>query len=192
MLRRVLEGVTHEIIVVDDSSTDGTIHVAKRIADKAVRKKREGQTKGLLFGMKIANYPLIITIDADLENDPQYIPRLLQLAEQYDLIVASRTELPRVSERVSSIILGRFLNVTDVFSNFRLYRKDVIASIELKGGETFGAEFLISAKKRGFKIGEIFYDPPPRRKNPRIGGNIRANLRIFWALLKSIILYLFF
>jgi dolichol-phosphate mannosyltransferase len=60
----------------------------------------------------------------------------------------------------------------------------------LKGGETFGAEFLVIAKKRGLTIDEIKYDPPPRRKNPRIGGTIKANLRIIWALLKSLIIYL--
>ena len=60
----------------------------------------------------------------------------------------------------------------------------------MKGGETFGAEFLVIAKKKGLAIGEIKYHPPPRRKNPRIGGTVKANLRIMWALLKSFILYL--
>jgi len=60
----------------------------------------------------------------------------------------------------------------------------------LRGGETFGAEFLVIAKKKGLAIGEIKYEQPHRRKNPRIGGTIRANLRILWALIKSLILYL--
>lgn len=63
--------------------------------------------------------------------------------------------------------------------------------MKLRDGETFGAEFLVIAKKKGLKIGAITYEPPRRRKNPRIGRTIRANLRITWALIKSIILYLF-
>jgi len=47
------------------------------------------------------------------------------------------------------------------------------------------------AKKKGLTIGEIKIDPPPRRKNPRIGGTIKANLRITWALIKSLTLYVF-
>jgi dolichol-phosphate mannosyltransferase len=80
LIRRVrltLQGVPHEIIVVDDSSSDGTLEAAKSIADVAVGKVREGQTKGLLFGAKLAKFPLIVTIDSDLENPPELIPALL-------------------------------------------------------------------------------------------------------------------
>ncbi|MCJ7762316.1 glycosyltransferase [Candidatus Bathyarchaeota archaeon] len=73
-IRRVLQNLPREIIIVDDNSSDGTIHVAKRLADIAVTKPREGQTKGLLYGMQLAKYPTIITIDADLENDPIHLP----------------------------------------------------------------------------------------------------------------------
>jgi len=188
MVRNVLKGVEHEIIVVDDSSTDGTFEIAEKLADRAVRKEREGQSKGLLFGMRMAGCKLIITIDADLENDPQHIPRLIDEAENYDVVVASRTNLPRISEKIASRTLGRILNVSDVFSNFRLYRKHVIEEMRISAGETFGGEFLVLAKKKGFRIGEIFYDPPPRRRNPRIGGTLKANMRIIWALIKCLVI----
>ena len=94
-----------------------------------------------------------------------------------------------VSERLASKTLGKLLGVTDIFSNYRVYKK-LISKSSLKSGETFGAEFLVIAKKKGLRIGEIKYDPPPRRKNPRIGGAFKANLRILWALLKSFTLYL--
>ena len=76
-IRNVLKEVQHEIIVVDDNSSDGTIQIASRLADIAVTKTREGQTKGLLYGMRPAKYPTIITIDADLENDPTHVPNLI-------------------------------------------------------------------------------------------------------------------
>ena len=190
MIRVVLQQVQHEIIVVDDNSPDGTIQVANRLADVAVTKKREGQSKGLLYGMKLAKYPVIITIDADLENNPEHIPKLIQQIAEFDIVVASRTKLPRISEKIVSKTLGKLVGVTDALSNFRAYRKEIVSEFNLKGGETFGAEFLVIAKKKGLKIGEIKYDPPPRRKNPRIGGTLKANLRIIWALIKSLTLYL--
>jgi dolichol-phosphate mannosyltransferase len=189
-IRRVLQNLPHEIIIVDDNSSDGTIHVAKRLADIAVTKPREGQTKGLLYGMQLAKYPTIITIDADLENDPIYIPELIQQTAKFDMVVASRTKLPRISELITSKTLGKLLHVSDTLSNYRAYKKDVIPKFNLKGGETFGAEFLVISKKKGLTIGEIKYNPPPRRRNPRIGGKTKANLRIIWALIKSLALYL--
>lgn len=190
IIRKALVLFQHEIIVVDDSSPDGTIDVAKRLADTAVSKKREGQTKGLLRGMKLANYPIIVTIDADLENSPEHIPKLARQIGEFDIVLASRTKIPRFSEKIASKTLGKLLGVTDPFSNYRAYKKDIVTNFKLKGGETFGAEFLVIAKKKGLKIGEIHHEPPTRRKHPRIGGIVKANLRITWALTKSLLLYL--
>ena len=83
-IRNVLLQILHEIIIVDDNSPDGTIQVANRLADVAVTKTREGQSKGLLYGMKLAKYPVIITIDADSENDPADIPALSQQTAKYE------------------------------------------------------------------------------------------------------------
>jgi dolichol-phosphate mannosyltransferase len=190
IIRIVLRNVQHEIIVVDDSSPDRTFQTAKELADKAVKKHREGQSKGLLCGMKLAQYPTIVTIDADLENDPRLIPELVRRIGNLDIVVASRTRLPRISERLTSKIIGKEIGVKDIFSNFRAYKKTTVPVFELRGGETFGAEFLIIAKRKGLKIGEMNYEPPARRKDPRIGGSIKANLRIAWALVKSLGIYL--
>jgi dolichol-phosphate mannosyltransferase len=187
-VRSVLSGFPNEIIVVDDNSSDGTLDVAKFYADVAVGKVREGQTKGLLYGMKLAKFPIIITIDADLENNPDCIPTLIEKLNETDLVVASRTIVPRFSERLTSKTLGKILGVSDFFSNFRAYRKEAIAP-HLRGGETFGGELLVIAKKNGFRISEVMYEAPPRRSKPRIGGNIRANLRILSASLKCFIIY---
>lgn len=183
-VRTVLKGVPHEVIVVDDDSPDGTIQVAKRLADIAVTKKREGQTKGLLYGMRLAKYPIIVTIDADLENSPQLIPSLADHTSEFDIVVASRTKIPRISEKIASKTLGKLIHVADCFSNYRAYKKETVSKLNLKGGETFGAELLVIAKKKGLTIGEMMYEPPRRRRNPRIGGTIEANLRIIGALIK--------
>jgi len=190
-VREALKNIPHEVIVVDDSSPDGTYEVARELADKAYKVYRFGQTRGLLYGIERASYPIVVTLDADLENPPELIPRLLEVFshEEYDVLVASRTTLPRISERLTSRTLGRLLGVSDVYSNFRVYRRDCMLNIKLRLGETFGGELLVIAKKRGLRIGEYLYKPPPRRGQPRIGGTLKANLRIMWATLKLLVYY---
>ena len=190
-IRAALSAMAHEVIVVDDSSTDGTLEVAKPLADVALGKKREGQTKGLLYGAKYAKYPVVVTIDSDLENPPELIPALLEKMQNFDVVVASRKVLPRVSEKWASKTLGRLCGASDFYSNFRAYRREAIVNVDLRGGETFGGELLVAAKKRGLRIGEIKYDAPPRRSRPRIGGSLRANWRIMKASLKCWLIYWF-
>ncbi len=187
-IRATLQEIPHEIIVVDDNSADGTLDVAKRFADLAVGKKREGQTKGLLFGAKLAKFPVIVTIDSDLENSPELIPQLVEKLNEFDLVVASRKDVPRFSEKLASKTLGKLCGISDFYSNFRAYKKETFPE-NLKGGETFGGELLVVAKKKGFKIGEITYDAPKRRSRPRIGGTIRANLRIISATWKCLFIF---
>jgi len=190
-IRESLRNLPHEIVIVDDDSPDGTYDVARELADKAYRVHGFGQTRGLLYGIERASYPIVITLDADLENPPELIPKLLEEFERgnYDILVASRTSLPRVSERITSKTLGRLLGISDVYSNFRIYRRDRMLGVKLKLGETFGGELLVTAKKSGFKIGEYLYKPPPRRSQPRIGGTLKANLRIIWATIKLLTYY---
>ena len=189
-VRSTLNDVPHEIIVVDDSSSDGTLEVAERFADVAVGKIREGQTKGLLHGAKLAKFPVIVTIDSDLENSPELIPALVEKLDVFDLVVASRTVVPRFSERWAAKTLGKICGVSDFYSNFRAYKKETLAD-NLVCGETFGGELLVIAKKKCFRIGEIIYEAPPRRSKPRIGGTIRANFRITVASWKCFFTYLF-
>ncbi len=192
LIRRIhaaLKNTAHEVIVVDDESTDSTLEVAKQYADVAVGKKREGQTKGLLYGAKLAKFATVVTIDSDLENPPELIPRLVEKLADYDVVVASRRSLPRSSERLAARTLGKICNTTDFYSNFRAYKKQAIAGVKLRCGESFGGELLVAAKKQGYRIGEVKYEPPPRRSNPRIGGSLRANWRINIASIKCLIEY---
>jgi dolichol-phosphate mannosyltransferase len=190
-IRATLQNVLHEIIVVDDCSADGTLLVAQRLADIAIGKAREGQTKGLLYGAKLAKYPVIVTIDSDLENSPELIPALVENLGVYDVVVASRSALPRFSERWAAKTLGKKFGVSDFYSNFRAYKKETIVNDTLQGGETFGGELLVAAKKKGFRVGELLYDAPPRRSKPRIGGTIGANWRIIVATWKCFYLHYF-
>ncbi len=185
-VRRALTTVNHEVIIVDDSSPDGTYEEARRYADKAIVKPREGQTAGLLTGIREARYGLVVTLDVDLENPPSLIPALVEdaLKRDCDVLVACRTEIPRVGERLTARALSSKLCVHDIYSNFRVYRRDSVADVKLTLGETFGAELLLRAIERGCRVCEYVYDPPPRRSKPRVGGRFTANLRILKVLLK--------
>ena len=57
--------------------------------------------------MQLAKYPTIITIDADLENDSEHILRMIQQTAKFDMVVASRTKLPRISEAIASKTLDK-------------------------------------------------------------------------------------
>lgn len=187
-VRSVLGDVEHEVIVVDDNSPDRTWEVAERVADKViVNDIRVGQTLSLARGIMVSRGRYIVTIDADLENPPELIPRLLDMLGSYDLVVASRSWLPRFSEKLASKIIGGIIGVRDVYSNFKALRSEhkfLIA--QTRCGETFGAEFLVNAWKKGLRIGELVYEPPPRRAKPRIGGTVKANLRIMAATLRLV------
>ena len=175
---------------MDDNSADGTIDVASQLADISISKIREGQTKGFLSGTKLAKYPIVITIDSDLENPPELIPFLIERLAIFDVVVAVRNSIPRFSERLASKTIGKRIGISDFFSNYRAYKRETIGE-EAQRGETFGGELLISAKKLGYKLGEINYKAPPRRKKPRIGGSIKANFRIILATCKCWVIYLF-
>jgi dolichol-phosphate mannosyltransferase len=191
-LRAALGGLEHELILVDDSSPDGTADVASRYFDRVIVMDHAGQTACLLEGIRSSRGDLVVTIDADLENPPELVPLMLQTAKAMgcDVLVASRTVLPRPLEIVASSTLGRLLGVSDLFSNFRVYRKPLLADYTLKLGETFGCELLAASRLRGARVCDVLYRPPPRRRNPRIGGALRANARAAMAWLKCMYFYL--
>ncbi len=182
-IHRVLRGIDYEVIVVDDGSPDGTAEEALKHGGKViVNEKRLGQTLSLARGIFEAKGDCIVTIDSDLENPPELIPRLLSMLESYDFIVASRTIIPRISEKIASLMFKRKLGVRDIYSNFKAFRGEYAGVIARTScGETFGAEFTLNAVRHGLRIGELLYDPPPRRSRPRIGGVLKANLRIMTA-----------
>jgi len=184
-IRSVLANIQHEIIVVDDHSTDDTMNVARTLADRAVSTQRKEQSERLAIGMKLARYDAVVTIDADLENNPRHIPELVTKLNNFDLIVASRPKLPRLSEKLFSLAYSKRLGIRDILSNYRAYRKTILNSILSAKGDTLGAGFIIEAKNKGLRICELEVEAEPRRSDPRTGNLLTANVRILAALLRT-------
>lgn len=196
-LKEVLKGFDreYEIIFVDDGSTDGTwerlVAIAKE--DKRVKlirfRKNYGQTAAMYAGFQHASGEVIITMDADLQNDPEDIPRLLEkLEEGYDIVSGWRKDRkdPFFSRKLPSMIANWIISkvtgveLHDYGCTLKAYRSNIVKRLELYGDMH---RFLPALTKRfGAKITEIPVKHHPRvygRSKYGIGRTIRVILDIF-------------
>ena len=155
-----------EIIFVDDGSTDGTRDVLETLAAeyepvKTVFLNRNfGQSAAISAGVDYAGGEVIVTMDADGQNDPADIPRLLEkFAEGYDCVSGwRRTRKDPLAKRVPSAIQTYLAKLTgpdinDFGCTLKIYDADAIRDIDIYGE----AHRYIPAKlyKRGYRIGEL-------------------------------------
>ena len=141
-------GKTAEVIYVDDGSTDKSLQILKEIAaeDGRVRvislRRNYGQTAAMSAGIDAAKGEILIPMDADLQNDPADIKRLLEkLDEGYDVVsgwrknrqdkLISRKVPSQIANRVISWIGGVHLH--DYGCSLKAYRRDVIQDVKLYG-----------------------------------------------------------
>jgi glycosyltransferase involved in cell wall biosynthesis len=139
---------SHEVVLVDDGSTDGTFDVlAAAIAGdprfRIVRLRRNfGQTAALAAGFDHARGEVIVTMDGDLQNDPADIGRLLaKLEEGYDVVTGWRQERrdPFLSRRLPSMVANAVIGaatrtrIHDQGCGLKAFRAEVVRSIQLYG-----------------------------------------------------------
>lgn len=164
-----------EMIFVDDGSTDGSFERLKalREGDKRVKvvrlRSNQGKAVALAAGFRAARGENIVTLDADLQDDPKEIPRFLQkLEEGYDLVSGwkvmrhdpwLRRLLSAIFNRVTSGLTGVWLH--DFNCGFKAYRRAVIDELRLYGELHRFIPAL--AKWRGFRIAEIEVEHHPRK-----------------------------
>ncbi|MCG6135599.1 MAG: glycosyltransferase family 2 protein [Nostoc sp. LLA-1] len=139
---------SYEIICVDDGSTDGSAEYLKEQAQirpdlKAVLLRRNyGQTAAMSAGFNYAIGQAIVTLDADLQNDPADIPMLLaKLAEGYDLVSGWRHKRQDavvsrlIPSKVANWLIGKVTEVKlhDYGCSLKAYRAEVVADMNLYG-----------------------------------------------------------
>jgi glycosyltransferase involved in cell wall biosynthesis len=195
-LKRVLDslGEDYEIIFVDDGSTDGTYQRLKQLTEKDSRlkvimfKRNYGQTAAMSAGFEHAKGDVIITLDADLQNDPEDIPLLLEkLKEGYHVVSGWRKDRkdPFLSRRLPSMIANWLISkitsvhLHDYGCTLKAYRAEVVKDLELFGDMH---RFLPAlTKRRGAKITEVVVRHHPRmfgRSKYGIGRTVRVLLDI--------------
>ena len=155
-IRQAFESINcgYEILLVDDASSDGTWELIGKLgrADQRVRGMRFanqcGQSAAMWAGMKNARGEIIITLDADLQNPPAEIPRLLEALEGWDCVCGSRVSvrmtgdnwIRRVSSKIANSVRNAFTadGISDSGCCFRAFRRECITNLTFfKGGHRF-------------------------------------------------------
>lgn len=176
----------YHILVVDDSSPDGTAKIVKKLQKKypslflAERPKKRGLGTAYCFGFDWAlkrGYEAIVQMDADLSHDPEDVPRMVELLKENDLVIGSRycdgggvTRWPmrRLILSYSANLYSRIITgvkIKDLTAGFKAWRREVLEDIDLDNirsqGYAFQIEMNFHANRKGYKIHEypiIFVD----------------------------------
>lgn len=168
------------VIVVDDGSPDGTGELADHWAAKTDRVQvihrasKLGLGTAYIAGFKralSAGFDRIMTMDADFSHHPRYIPAMIELSRECDMVIGSRyvkgggtlnctfkrRALSRGANMFAKMTLG--LRASDCTAGFRCYRHEVLESIELdsifSNGYSFLIEMIYYVQRHGWQIGEV-------------------------------------
>ncbi len=174
-------GVPFEIIMVDDGSTDGTHKVLRQLSPVTIIRMRTnfGQTAALDAGIKAAQYPYLVTMDGDLQNNPADVPALIHHLEDQELDVVSGWRKDRKDpfskkfvSRVANMLRGLLVEdgIHDSGCTLKVYKKECFHDINLYGEMHRFIPALL--KMRGFLIGEI-----PVHHRPREAGRSKYNFK---------------
>jgi glycosyltransferase involved in cell wall biosynthesis len=167
-------GEEWEAVFVDDGSVDGSFAALTRLHDanenvRVVRLRRNfGKAAALAAGFSQAHGETVVTIDADLQDDPAEIPRLLvKLDEGFDLVSGWKTRRRdplrrRVLSRIFNWVTGRMsgLRLHDMNCGLKAYRAEVVRGMPLYG--ELHRFIPVLAQYRGFRVAELPVNHRPR------------------------------
>ena len=197
-------GCAHEVVIVDGGSSDGTAALARQLGARVVEQVELGYGAALRAGFAAVSGTYVLTLDADLSHDPDFIGKLWHLRGEAEVIIASRYTqggvaimplhrywLSRVLNRVFAVGLG--LPVRDLSSGFRLYRRAVLDELTLRG-HNFEVleEILVKAYAAGWRIREVPFTYYPREHGAsharivRFGLDLVRAFAALWGLRNSV------
>jgi len=176
-------GLPYEMIFVDDGSSDGSRKILREMASQysSLRiiglKKNRGLSTALLAGMREVRGDTIVTLDADLQNDPEDIPRLLSYLDRYDMATGWRQKrddpwLKRISSKIANAIRNGLSGeeIYDSACTLRAFKRECIKEIPVFNGMHRFLSTLV--KMKGYRIIEI-----PVAHHPRRFGKSKYNIR---------------
>ena len=180
----ITEYPKHEIIFIDDGSDDNSNKIIRSLADDDNRItliqffKNFGKADAISEGFKYANGDIVITIDADLQDDPAEIPRLIRkIQENWDVVSgwkkdrkdpASKRIPSKLFNFITRLLTG--IKIHDFNCGLKAYRRKVIKAVDIYGGMHRYIPAL--AGQKGFSITEIEVNHRPREFGvTKYGGN---------------------
>lgn len=198
-LKKVLEGLgkPYEIILVDDCSTDGSFALMKKLAisDNSMKilrfDKNYGQHKAVTAGVLEAKGDYVITMDADLQNPPEEIDRLLQkIKDGYDMVAGYRkirkdTLTRRIGSYITNLVISSIngLRMRDYGSMLRIFKKEIVRALVLEYLKSEGYITMFIAKVTR-NVAEVEVQHDERR-----AGSSKYNARKLISLFYKIIFY---
>src|SRR3954447_581334 len=191
-------GISGEVIVADNGSTDGSPELAERAGARVVHEPRRGYGSAYLAGFAAARGDRIVMADADLTYDFGEIPRFLAKMDQgADFVIGNRMAkihpgaMPWLHRYVGNPVLTGILNlffgvgVADAHCGMRALRRDVLPRLDLRTtGMEFASEMVIRAGKEKLKIAEI-----PIEYHPREGESKLSTWRDGWRHLRFLLVH---
>jgi glycosyltransferase involved in cell wall biosynthesis len=170
-IEKVFRGLSHsyELIFVDDGSTDGTLETLKALAAAGPRTRvvsfrvNAGKSMALACGFQMAAGDYVLTLDADLQDDPSDLPEMyaFMTREDVDLVSGWRRQrrdsaLKVISSKIFNVIVIRILfglSFKDLNGGMKLYRRPVAKDLQLYGGMH---RFIpLIASEMGYRVAEI-------------------------------------
>jgi glycosyltransferase involved in cell wall biosynthesis len=185
-------GVFGVPIVIDDGSTDATAELALGGgAVVASHVKNQGYDAALNTGFKKAaelGCEIVITVDADGQHNPLLIQNFIDAIDTgSDIVVGIRSSRQRFAEHLFAWYTQLRFGIKDPLCGMKAYRIVIYKSLgHFDSYGSIGAELMIFAATKGYRIGQISFDVQERKGQSRFGQMLSGNYKIIRAMMLSI------
>lgn len=169
-----MQGQNYEVVFVDDGSADGSTQKLREWCAQHTNfrtiyfRKNAGQTAAMDAGFRHARGKYVVSMDADMQNDPADIPKLLEKLNTYDMVCGWRQKrndpwIKRISSKVANYIRNKLSreDIRDTGCSLKAYRRECLDHIKLYNGMHRFLPTLF--KMEGFTVTEIVVNHYPRK-----------------------------